>query len=109
MVVENAESQTPRERTNQEECRASSNRRCLDRTGCNSQSVWGESLTFSRDDWAQTDSCNTGGITLGGTLEQLINDTHAELRELDNRSEKLHKRLSELVELLNSLQKTEIP
>jgi hypothetical protein len=107
MIINNAESQTPRTRTNQEECWNSTNSGCTQRTGRDSSTVRSEPIASDRDDREKTDPFNQpGGIPLGGTLEQLISETNDEINEITIRSERLHKRLAELKKLFNQLQES---
>lgn len=107
MIINDAQSQTPRTRTDQEECWNSTNSGCTQRTGRDSSPVRSQSFSPNRDDWPETDPFNKpGGIPLGGTIQQLIAETHDEINEITIRSEKLHKRLAELQQLFKQLQES---
>lgn len=102
---QDAQGETPRTRTNQEKCWNSHDGRCCERTGQDSVSFWCQSFSTIGDDRARTNSFNRPRvISLGGTIQQLINETRQEIEEVKSRNEKLHKRLSELEELFIQLQ-----
>jgi hypothetical protein len=106
MVLHNAQSEAPRTRTNKKTRKPSSDRGQSERIRPDSQDIQGEPITLSRDDRARGNSFNSSGdVPLGGTVQQLITETREEIEEIQNRGEKLHKRLTELEQLLNRLQK----
>ena len=105
MVLHNAQGKAPRTRTNQKTRELSSDRGQSQRTGRNSQDIQGQPLPFSGDDRTWGDSFNSSGDVLpGGTVQQLITETREEIDEIQNRGQKLHKRLTELENLLKRLQ-----
>ncbi|MBN3897348.1 MAG: hypothetical protein HWQ41_19330 [Nostoc sp. NOS(2021)] len=108
MVTEDAESQAPRTRTNQKERESSTNRRQPKRTGHYSRTIRSESISSSRTDRQGTNTLNySGDVLTGGTIQQLITETLAEIQEIDDRREKLCKRVTDLRDLLKGLQNPE--
>lgn len=104
MVQTNGKSETSRIWADKEKRRASDDRRCNRRTRRTSAIIRGKSFSVCRADWTQANSSeDSGGSTFGGIVEQLINETFAELQETELRAEKLQKRLSKLKILAEGL------
>ncbi|MBX9259409.1 hypothetical protein H1Q63_36755 [Desmonostoc muscorum CCALA 125] len=105
MVTDDAQSQAPRTRTNQKERQLSANRRQSKRTGHHSRTIRSESVSSGGDDRQGTNPLNySGDVLTGGTIQQLITETLAEIAEIDDRREKLCKRVTDLRDLLKGLQ-----
>jgi hypothetical protein len=105
MVIDDAQSQAPRAWTNQKKCQLSDDRRQHKRTGRSSQSLRSESISSSGNDREGRNTVDgSGDVTAGGTIQQLIADTLAEIGEIDDRREKLSKRVADLQDLLKGLQ-----
>lgn len=105
MVLDNAQGQAPGTRTDQETRKPSFDGGQSYRTGRDSQDIQGQPFAFSGDDRTGGNSFNSSGdVPPGGTVQQLITETREEIEEIQNRGEKLHKRLTELEQLLTRLQ-----
>jgi hypothetical protein len=62
-------------------------------------------LRDDRANWQRRDTFNqSGGITTGGILLQLIEETHEQLADCELQVEKLHERLSRLQKLREQLE-----
>lgn len=105
MAYNNAQSETSRTRTDKEECEPSADPRQLGGTRHSSSTVWGEPISPSGNDWSATNTFdNPGDVFVGGTVQQLIAETRSEIQEIEDRGEKLRKRLTQLEDLVNRLQ-----
>jgi hypothetical protein len=105
MITHDAKSQTPRTWTDQEERWGGNDGGSCQGTGRDSNGFRSQSFPITGDDWTQTDPIdNTGGLTLGGTIQQLINETRDEITEISSRHERLQKRLTQLEKLLHQLE-----
>lgn len=104
MVKTDGKSEASRIWADKEKRRASNDRRCNRRARRTGSIIWSESFSVRRINWPQANpSEDSGGSTFGGIVEQLINETFAELQETEIRAEKLQKRLNQLKILAEGL------